>query len=162
MMFAIVGFDVGGPLNFCTVGRERKEKLVTYVSCELAVRSEQKPNACGRYELLASSNSAVWVRSVLTDTARMSTEAIFKDGDTLDIGAWVNSGKRRKPKLQGILFKQECRTRIRGKSFGILRCIGITRREMEFAQREGSKALVAKLRAAGVYPHTITTRKSVL
>ncbi len=51
---AIIGFDSGGPLNFCTIGRDRGDRFITYVSCELAVRGEQQPSEFGRYDLLTS------------------------------------------------------------------------------------------------------------
>jgi hypothetical protein len=52
-IFHIMGFDGGGPLNFSTIGRGRGEPFTTYVSCELAVRKEQKPSTMGRYEYCA-------------------------------------------------------------------------------------------------------------
>jgi hypothetical protein len=59
---AIVGFDAGGPLNFCTFGSERGDRFITYVSCELAVRPEQRPAECGRFELLVTCDDERWVR----------------------------------------------------------------------------------------------------
>ena len=41
---AIIGFDCGGPVTLCTVGRGR-EQFVTYVTCELSVRDKQTPAA---------------------------------------------------------------------------------------------------------------------
>ena len=160
---AIIGFDAGGPLNFCTIGRDASARIVTYVSCELAVRDVQLPNAHGRYELLASCDEEDWVRSILSDIGRMSLDTAFNDGDTMDIGGWVNEGWfRRKPPLQGILFKTEATADIEGQPFGILRCIGITRPEMEHAQEHGSASLIALLETGGVYPHTMVNRKSVV
>jgi hypothetical protein len=49
---ALIGFDFGGPLNFCTIGAKKKNPVVTYVSCELAVRKEQVPSSRGRFELM--------------------------------------------------------------------------------------------------------------
>ena len=160
---AIIGFDLGGPLNFSTFGRDSNRNPITYVSCELAVRQEQQPNAFGRYELLASCDSEDWVRSILTDTGRMTLDNVFNADETMDIGGWVNEGWfKRKPPIQGLLFQKECSVMINGQPYGVLRCIGITRREMEYAQSTGSPALVSRLKEAGVYPHTITSRKSVI
>jgi hypothetical protein len=93
----------------------------------------------------------------------MSIHTVFEDGDTMDIGGWVNSGLfRRKPRIQGLLFKQECSMTIDGGRFGIVRCIGITRREMEFAQKKGSSELISHLAKVGIYPHTFTTRNSAI
>jgi len=160
---AIIGFDAGGPLNFCTIGRDTGASIVTYVSCELAVRDEQLPNANGRYELLASCDQEDWVRSILSDIGRMSLEAVFNDGDTMDIGGWVNEGWfKRKPPLQGVLFKTESTSIANGQSFGVLRCIGITRPEMVYAQSHGAPSLISLLKKNGIYPHTIVSRSSVV
>ena len=45
---AIVGFDAGGPISLCTIGRDRRARLITYVTCELAVRPEQVESGFGR------------------------------------------------------------------------------------------------------------------
>jgi len=131
-MFAIIGFGAGGPLNFCTFGRERGEPIGTYVSCELAFYEEQQPSSAGPYELLASCDNELWVRSILSDIGRISMEVSFDDGHTLDISERVNDEGVRPP-LQGVLFSEECRTRIEGRSYGVLRVVGITRPELEFA-----------------------------
>src|SRR5262245_7468527 len=67
---AIIGFDGGGPLNFCTIGCERSGPCITYVSCELAVRDEQIPCEFGRYELLSTCDDEKWVRSIVSDIGR--------------------------------------------------------------------------------------------
>ena len=156
---AIIGFDEGGPLSLCTIGRGGD--VVTYVSCELAVREEQLPNASGRYELLVSGNDEDWIRRVITDTGDMSLRTAFNDGDTLDIGAWVNDDDGYAASLQGLLFRQEVIVDIDGAPYGVLRAIGITRAEMELARGQGADALVARLQAADVYPHTLRGRAAV-
>jgi hypothetical protein len=158
---AIVGFDAGGPLAFRTFGSDASKAVITYVSCELAVRADQKPGALGRYELLASSSDRDWVRTILSDIGRMTLDVAFGDGHTMDIGGWVNDGGL-EPPLQGVLFVEECRTLIEGNAYGVLRVIGITRPEMEFARANGSARLLACLEEAGVYPDTATNRRSVL
>src|SRR5690242_1554660 len=80
---AIVGFDMGGPLNFCTFNQKSESGCKTYVSCELAVRDQQQPSEFGRYELLANCDDEKWVRSVLSDIGRMSLDVTFGDGHTL-------------------------------------------------------------------------------
>jgi hypothetical protein len=154
-LVAIVGFDAGGPLNFCTVG-SRSRRRVAYVSCELAVRREQIPSDFGRYELLCSCDDEQWVRSHVSDIGRMSLEARFGHHHTLDIGPWV----RPRDPIQGVLFEKVYATRIGRTSYGVLRCIGITRPEMELARGEGVPRLLSRLAKARVYPHTSVRRKS--
>jgi hypothetical protein len=155
---AIIGFDAGGPLNFCTIGRGSGERFVTYISCELAVRAEQRPSEFGRYELLVTCDDEGWVRSILTDIGRMSLEVAFGHGHTLDIGPWVEADDP----IQGIVFEKVAEKKFDGESYGVLRCIGITRAEMEYAQNRGAMALLTRLKKAGVYPNTAIRRKSVL
>ena len=160
-LMAIIGFDEGGPLNLCTIGRDSGAAAVAYVSCELAVRDEQVPNASGRYELLMSGNDGDWIRQVLTDTGEMSLGTAFNDGDTLDIGAWVDDDDGSGQSLQGLLFRQEYALDLDGAAVGVLRAIGITRAEMALAREQGADALVARLQAGGVYPHTLLGRTSL-
>jgi hypothetical protein len=157
-LVAIVGFDAGGPLNFCTKGNARGERFVTYVSCELAVRPEKKPNESGRYELLVSCDDEKWVRSIISGVGRMSLEEPFGHHHTLDIGPVVGPEEP----VQGLVFEKMCDAVIEGEHFGVLRCIGITRAEMEYALSHGAPELIAKLKQAGIYPHTATHRRSVL
>jgi hypothetical protein len=39
---AIIGFDAGGPLGFRTFGGQTGSACITYVSCELAIREDQR------------------------------------------------------------------------------------------------------------------------
>lgn len=159
-LMAIIGFDEGGPLNLCTIGRG--EEIVAYVSCELAVRDDQMPNASGHYELLMSGNDEDWIRQVLTDIGEMGLRTAFNHGDTLDIGAWVDDDDGSGNSLQGVLFRQEYALDIDGRAAGVLRAIGITRAEMTLAREQGPEALVARLQDAAVYQHTLLGRTSVV
>ena len=155
---ALIGFDAGGPLNFCTIAAERADRFITYVSCELAVRPEQQPSEFGRYELLATCNDERWVRSILTKIGRMSTDVAFGHHHTLDVGGCVQPGDV----IQGVVFEEVYETEIDGVNYGVLRCLGITRPEMEYAQEHGPSNLLSLLKRSQVYPCTNVTRKSVL
>jgi hypothetical protein len=157
-IFAIIGFDAGGPLNFCTIGCDKGAACVTYVSCELAVREEQQPSEIGRYELLVSCDDEEWVRTIVSEIGRMSLEVALGHGHTLNIGPWVEIDAP----LQGVIFEKACDCRVGRDSFGVLRIIGISRSELEFAQEHGTPALLKRLKASGVYPHTLVQRKPVV
>jgi hypothetical protein len=152
----IVGFDAGGPLSFCVFERELAGAR-TYVSCELAARTEQTPSEFGRYELLATSDDEDWVTATLSDIGRESFDVQFGDGHTLDIGAWVPTDAA----VQGIVFEAASSSQIDGVHYDVLRCIGVTRPELEYARGVGVPDLLNALRTAGIYPRTITTRDSV-
>ena len=163
---AIVGFDMGGPLNFSTFGYDGPIERRAYVSCELAVRSEQQPSERGRFELLVHCGDEQWVRSVLSDIGRMTLDVAFDDGHSLDIGPWLEPDAS----IQGVTFERACTATIGGSPFCVLRVIGVTRLELEFAQEHGAAALHARLRKAGVYPahdhrprfRRLTLRRSVI
>jgi hypothetical protein len=155
---AIVGFDVGGPLQFSTFGHDGPVERRAYVSCELAPRAEQQPSHRGRYELLIHCADEQWVRSVLSDIGRMTLEVSFDDGHSLDFGPWVEP----EATLQGVVFEHAWTATIDGSSYCVLRVIGVTRPELEYAQSRGVSALLSLLREAGVYPRTITDRTSAV
>jgi hypothetical protein len=154
---AIIGFDAGGPLNFCTIGAGRGP-LVSYVSCELAVREDQMPASFGRYELLATCDDEGWARSVLTDIGRMSLEVGLDDGHTIDLGPSLEEGAS----IQGVVLEQLYATEIAGASYGVLRAIGVTRAELNHAQDHDVRSLVQLLKEHGAHPATRIGRHSVL
>lgn len=155
---AVIGFDAGGPLSFCTFGKTLGADFVTYVSCELAVRDDQLPAVFGRYELLTLCNDERWVRCNITALGHASLEMRFGDGHTLDIGAWVEPDET----IQGLVFERASASRIGGKQFGVMRVIGITRPELEFAKHSGVSRLLDVLKEAYVYPRTDTGRESLV
>lgn len=69
-IFAIMGFDGGGAVNLSTIGRDRLQ-FVTYVTCELAIRDEQKPANFGRYEVMTTCDDQRWARDILTRVGHM-------------------------------------------------------------------------------------------
>ena len=155
---AIIGFDAGGPLSFCTIGNSPDAELVTYVSCELAVRSEQKPASFGRYELLTSCDDEQWVRSTLTQLGWATFDIKFGHRHTLDIGPWTEP----EDPIQGLILERESTAKIDGNKYGIMRVIGVTRTELDFAVQHGVPQLIAKLKDSGHYPNTLLSRESVV
>jgi hypothetical protein len=152
-------FDSGGALNFLTVGAGR-EKFVTYVSWDLFGHEEQKRGKIGRFELLTSCDTEQWCVDVITNVGRQTLVELFEPGDTMDISAW---GTRFG--LDGIIFEEVFCTKIRiglrHENCGLLRCIGITKSELEFAREHGSQALIECLKRNGIYPTTIPHRPSI-
>lgn len=155
---AIIGFDGGGPLNFSTVGAEDSVDFVTYVSCELAVRKEQVPSSQGRFELMCHCNDEDWVRRVLTAIGRMSLEALFDDGHTVDVSELAGY----ESSLRGLVLERYAAVVIDNTQYALLRVHGITSEELEFARSEGPEALLKRLKATGTYPNTDIRRRSVL
>jgi hypothetical protein len=154
-IMAIIGFDCGGPVTLCTVGRGR-EKFVTYVTCELSVREQQPPAEFGRYEMMVTCDDEKWAHKILTQLGRMSLAGAFGHGDTIDISPVVGTACP----IQGLLAEEFARVTIDDKPYGILYFHGVTRRELEFAMNAGADELFARLKRAGVYPSTSIYRES--
>lgn len=153
--FRVFPFDAGGALNFLTVGVGRSAPFVTYVSWDLFGHEQQKRGSFGRYELLASCDEEQWCLNVLTKIGRQGLVEVFDPGDTLDIGQWVSP----ETPIQGVVFEEAFQRELQRERCGLLRCIGVTRSELEFAMAHGTLALVQRLQRAGVYPHTIIHRR---
>jgi hypothetical protein len=154
-IMAIIGFDAGGPVTLCTVGRGH-ERFVTYVTCELSVRDEQQPAEFGRYEVMMTCDDEAWARNILTKIGQMSFESVFEHGDTLDIGPVVGPACP----LQGLVVEEFARVTVDGRGYGILRFHGVTRPELEFAMASGTGELLERLQRAGVFPRTSVDRKA--
>jgi putative acetyltransferase len=151
--FRVFPFDAGGALNFLTIGRGKP--FVTYVSWDLLGHEQQQRCSFGRYELLATCDDAEWCLDVLTNIGRQGLQEGFEAGDTFDIGPWVGSDAP----LQGVIFEDAFHAEVQQERCGLLRCIGVTRHELEFAVRRGTPALVECLQRAGIYPRTLVHRK---
>jgi hypothetical protein len=154
--FHVFPFSAGGDLNFLTVGQGGP--FATYISWDLFGHEEQKRGSLGRYELLAVCDDERWCLDILTKVGRQTLHELFEPGDTFDIGPWVTAGSS----IQGVLFDEALRLELQGETCGLLRCVGITRSELEFATRRGVPALVECLIRAAVYPRTSIHRNGTV
>jgi len=146
---SIIGFDAGGPLNLCTVGHG-KRAFVTYVSCELAVRDDQRVGDGGPYELMVVCNDEEWARNVLTGIARLGLEAQLAGGHTIDIRALVGRGSA----IQGVVLEEFASVKIRKRHYRILLVHGVSRHELTMVRNQGAVAWLEARRATGAYPQT--------
>jgi len=153
-IMALIGFDCGGPVTICTVGRGR-EKFVTYVTCELSVREEQRPAECGHYEVMMTCDDERWAHSILTRLGQMSLESGFGHGHSIDISPVVEADCP----IQGLVAEEFARITVDEKPYGILYFHGVTRPELRFAMEAGADALLERLRQAGIHPNTSVHRK---
>jgi hypothetical protein len=147
---AIVGFDVGGPINLLTVGRDRGDAFVTYITCELAGREDQLPSEAGRYDLLITCDDESWAREMLTNVGWMTTEARFSHGNTLDISPWVG----RKARIQGLAFEFFSQSSIANEPYCMIRLHGLSRSELEMAKALGVETILERHKKDGTYPRT--------
>jgi hypothetical protein len=148
----VVGFSAGGPLSFRTA--KAGGGFVTYLSCELVEDPELKVDGGGPYELMITCDDEDWVREHVTYAARQGHEFALGGGHTLDLGPLV--GKR--SRIQGMAFEEVARVRVARKPYRVLRCHGLLRPELEYAQARSFEALLRKLKAGGFYPRTSPKR----
>jgi len=153
-IMAIIGFDCGGPVSLCTIGRGH-DPFVTYVTCELAAYKEQQPAEFGHDEAMMTCDDERWAHEILTRIGKMSMETAFGHGHTVDIGPVVGA----ECPLQGLVTEEFARVMIDGKGYGIFRFLGVTRTELEFAMKFGTNELLEQLKGAGIYPHTSIHRR---
>ncbi len=135
----------------------------TYVTAELTGSPEQPESSLGQYELMICTREpADWAPNLLSRLAPYTFEAVIDPFETMDIGPALPAGSN----IAAFLFAEppvsENAFALAGRHCGLLLCIGITSDELSLChQGEGSSVLEA-LTAAGVFPFTDLTRKSVL
>ena len=138
---------------------------VTYVTADLTGMPEgdevsQTPSSIGNYELMMCTRSPVpWAAPGLAELARYTLNGVVEAGDTMHVGSIAESSLEyvafATPDLGGKQFA------FLGRSYGLLLAVGITDAEFRVAQAEGTDALIARLRDAGVLPYTDPGRASV-
>jgi hypothetical protein len=153
-------FDAGGSLNFLKVSGKNNGGFATYVSWDLFGHEKQKHGKLGRYELLTDCDDENWCIEVLTSIGRQGLNEVFDPGDTFDIGPLVKPDAP----IQGVIFEAVLRTKLHrwvlSEHCGLLRCIGVTRLELEFTKKHGTPALIEKLKQAGIYPRMHVQRQT--
>ncbi|HON07758.1 MAG TPA: suppressor of fused domain protein [Verrucomicrobiota bacterium] len=158
--FHVFPFDAGGSIDFLTIGKGR-ERFVTYITCGLFVHPELKRGKLGYYELMVICDSEDWVLDNINNIARLSLMEVLEPNDTIDIGPYVS----KEAPIQGVLLEEvplgPLEITVENEHYGLLRCIGITRPEMEYKLKYGAPALFEKLKNVGIYPKTIVNRDSI-
>src|SRR5690348_2362772 len=143
-VMAIIGFDCGGPVTLCTVGRGR-EKFVTYITCELSVHEQQLPAEFGRYEIMMTCDDEKWARKILTELGQMSLVGAFGHGHTVDVSPVVGPDFP----VQGLVAEEFARVEVDHQPYGLLYFHGVTRAVLEFALNAGAHEWFVRLNRAG-------------
>ncbi|MEM6672027.1 MAG: hypothetical protein AAF726_04245 [Planctomycetota bacterium] len=144
---AIVGFHAGGPISLRTIGLQ-DQAYPLFATCELAVSPDQKRGALGPFELVMSVNDRGFAHAVLTALGGISLDAVLEPGDTIDVSGVVDDDCP----ITGIALELEEELEIDGRPYSILRCIGLTSRQLRRAQRKGAARVCKELAAAGRAP----------
>ena len=156
---AIMGFEFGGPPDILLFRKTPGIKGTFYVTSDLLFFERQPENSLGRYEMaLCVAEEGRWGQHVLYKLAQASVEETFDVGHTADIAAWVDP----ECGIKGLVFTRLVSFECEGQSFGTLLGVGLTRDELDFALEHGSKDILDRLQAAGVFPVTDLRRQSIL
>ncbi|MGB6221737.1 suppressor of fused domain protein [Haloferula sp.] len=152
-----VGFDRSGMIRLSSVGRDRSG-FVTYITCELATRDEQRLAGLGNYEFMISCDDQSWAREVLTQIGRMSFNTAFEDGHAIDLCEAFGSDFP----MAGLLVEEFAKTSVGDRPCGIFRIHGVTRTELDYSIRFGTNKLLEAFKTAGLYPHTTVRQRRSL
>jgi Suppressor of fused protein (SUFU) len=156
----IVDFTSGGPVRLHTIGLARKAEVgfATFLTAQLALLPNQVPSEFGRFELMVTCNCQPWAQDVLRGIGRLSLTRQLGPGQWIDLSSWIYGGDP----LKWILLEQFTNMQVEGNNYGILRCVGATEVERQYAQERGAAALLEKLAGAGAYPQINIERDTVL
>ena len=159
VIHAIMGFEFGGPPDLLLFRNAPGVKGTFYVTSDLLFFDRQPKNSLGRYELaICLPKESVWAEHVLFKLSQATVEEVFDVGHTADISAWLDPSCS----IKGLLFTRLVSFDFEGLAFGALLCVGVTRDELEFALKNGSEAVIKRLKAAGIFPVTDIERTSVI
>ena len=154
-------FDRGGPADvvaFCN-----HVPGWAFVTCDLVGDSGQPESSLGAYELMICTRQREeWAPHFISGLARYTLEAALEPGHTMDIGNVLAEDTT----LNALLFAEPDipinRFSARGRRFGVLLCLGITRSEFDYRWSHGHEALLDLLRRHSVFPYTDLRRPPVI
>ena len=170
VLHSMIPFFLGGSLDLyffrsCTDG-------TAVVTQELIVPEKNgrpKPGKAGYFELVAcippgtdphAKGALDLVEQVLNPVARFASMASLNPHETAEL-----PGEDNEPTLP-VLFDEfnpkVVPFTVGSETFHLLLVMTITHAELAFARANRSAALIEKLKAAGVYPHSIAGRQSVV
>jgi hypothetical protein len=128
----------------------------TYVTADLTGEgTAQLPSSLGNYELMICTRTEIAAApDLISRLAQQTLESVLEPGESMDIGAFLGDST-----LRALLFTHpgsgSSRFTLEAQQCGLLLCVGITTAELEFKHVNGSDALLARLRAASVFPYTM-------
>ncbi len=151
------GADIGGAAD--VIYFKHHISGVLSVTCDLVGRDDQVQSTLGNYELaICSPTDEPWGGNVIARLANYTLHTALNPGETMDIGSAVPEGAN----VAAFLFQEYGRFTIKGRSAGVLLCIGITSDELALCREGQAERVVDALREHAVYPFTDLYRESVL
>ena len=157
VLHAMIPFHLGGQADVICFRKHIPGRVAA--TCELLGEASQIKNELGAYELMiAHRDDNDWGPNIIARLARYTCDARLEPGHTMDIATAVPKGST----IAGFLFCAYARFTYRGQDAGLLLCLGITADELEQCKAGRRDEVLSALKAAGVYPYTDLSRRSVL
>ena len=151
------GPDVGGAAD--VIYFKHHVPGVLTVTCELIGRDDQVKATLGNYELaICSRTHEPWAANVISRLANYTLQTPLNPGETMDIASAVPDGAN----IVAFLFQEYGRFKVKGRTAGVLLCIGITGDELDLCRKGQGEMVERALRDHAVYPFTDLYRGSVL
>jgi hypothetical protein len=152
-----LGVEAGGAADVLYF-RKHVPGVVT-VTADLIGDDDQVPNDLGNYELMiCERDDAEWGAGFIARLAYFTLQARLNPGETMDVGPALPEGST----LSAILLLDYARFTVRGRSAGLLLCLGITADELTACRQGRTADVESALKSAGVFPFTDQNRKSVV
>jgi hypothetical protein len=149
-----VPFELGGQADVL-VFRAHLEGVV-YVTADLSGPADERH---ADYELMiVQRDDGPWGPNVISRLAPYTQEAFIAAGESMDIDDATPASSL----VKAFVFDTYDRFKAFRQEFDLRLCVGITKEELAFKVKFGADALLARLKAAGVYPYTDLARGSVL
>jgi hypothetical protein len=129
------------------------------VTSELIGCEEQIQNILGAYELMiCHRDDEEWGPGLISQLAHYTLQAKLNPGETMGLGPAAPPGST----ITALLFLEYARFTVRGKSAGLLLCLGITADELKVCRKGRYKEVVEALKKADVFPYTDLHRPSAV
>jgi hypothetical protein len=167
---AIIAFCVGGPVDMYRFTNGIPGTAFATMELIEPDGTGPKPSRIGTFELVAFTRHKMddskffnkvelRIRSMLTSIARLSYFEVMNPMDTCEIPG--NDGMETRYLVLGEWKKGGIVFHIGDRKHGLLLCIEVFKNEMEFAMKQGSKALFQRLKERGYYPYSDLDREPV-
>lgn len=129
---------------------------VTYVTADLTGKPD---DSFTDYELMVCHRSVEdnWGGNIISQLAAYAIEHSISAGETMDI----DSATPADSEIKAFIFDTYQTFSMFGCDFELQLCLGITKAELAFAQKNGPDELFVRLKSHRVYPYTDLNRKTV-
>ncbi len=160
VLHAAIPFHLGG--NADVLRFRNYVPGITYVTADLTGADVgQVRSTLGNYELIVCCRQGLArAAQLISGLSRYTCEAHLEPGETMDLDGYFGDST-----IRALLFSQldgpAGHFRMFGQTYGLLLCIGITSKELEYGHSFSTDRLLALLKDHGVFPYTVPDRKSV-